>query len=413
MTHFEKLILSEKNVNTIVQIVEREAEELEARYGMIFTYQAVAMLVDAAGRYFSEVNLLEKSVSLLEEIVPYISRKKKIVIQKHDVIEFVKMLTGIPMGEIDDSERSTLVNLEDVLHKRVIGQGEAVKAVAEAMKRARADVESRKRPMGSFLFLGPTGVGKTETVKALAEAFFKDENSVIRLDMSEYQTGDALERLIGSYSANKPGALASRLREKPYGVLLLDEFEKTSTAVLDLFLQILDEGFFSDATGKKVNARNLIIIATSNAGSDIIIDTLGKKLSLVDSKQSIVEEIIHRGTFKPELLNRFDDVIMFEPLHADALLEVAKLQLQKLSKRLEEKGIRLKVSEELAQYIAVIGMHDSFGARSMNRAIQDKVESLIATAMIEGKIRSGNDITIVKNTDADYKIKPLALKVIK
>jgi len=245
--------------------------------------------------------------------------------------------------------------------------------------------------------LGPTGVGKTETTKALSEAFFGKDASVMRLDMSEYHSYDSLPRLLGSFEEGKSGILTSMLREHPYGVLLLDEFEKTSKEVMNLFLQILDEGMFSDSTGKKVNARNCVIIATSNAGSDMIWESIKSGQNLADQKDKIVNEIIKEGIFKPELLNRFDGVILFHPLNETHLKSVATLMLKQLQGRLQEKGIELVVNEALINFLVRRGSDPKFGARPINRAIQEKVEEVIAEKMIKGEISAGSKVELSEN----------------
>ena len=214
----------------------------------------------------------DKAIDLLSEVVPYLEQKGKTIVEKKDIEELVQTKTGIPVGEVKSEERDKLLNLESILRSKIIGQEEAIIAISNAMRKARSGIENPNRPLGSFLFLGPTGVGKTETTKALADVFFGSSSHIERLDMSEYSGFDALEKLIGSFESSKPGILSSMIREHPYGVLLLDEFEKTTKEVMNLFLQVLDEGFFSDGMGKKVNTRNLVIIATSNAGSQIIWD---------------------------------------------------------------------------------------------------------------------------------------------
>jgi len=293
-------------------------------------------------------------------------------------------------------EKEKLLHLEDILHERIIGQEEAVSLISGAMRRARAGVRSPQQPIGSFLFIGPTGVGKTETSKALAEVFFGDEAAISRLDMSEYQTDDALARLIGSFEGGRTGALSKILREKPYGVLLLDEFEKTNQEVHDLFLQILDEGFFSDMKGKRVNARNIIFIATSNAGSDIIWDMVKRGEmsagggSASGVKDELVEEIIKRGKFKPELINRFDGVVLFHPLEIDHLVKIAHLMLTKLKKRLLGRGVDLVVNDALVNYVAKNGYDPVFGARPMKRIIQEKVEQAVAEKLISGELHKGS-----------------------
>lgn len=389
---FERVLMSEAGIAGSLPVLQDEALRAERAAQVLFTYQALRATAESAERYFFEGVMPDKAIDLLLELVPKVKSAGKRVIVREDVLELVSAKTGIAVSEAKGEERGKLLRLEEILHERIVGQDEAVKAISGALRRARSGVSSEKRPIGSFLFLGPTGVGKTETTKALAQAFFGDENSIARLDMSEYQSGDALARLIGTFESGKAGVLASLLRERPYGVLLLDEFEKTSREVHDLFLQILDEGFFTDVFGKRVNARNLIIIATSNAGSDLIwkAEQEGKSLS----KDIVLTEIISRAIFKPELLNRFDGVILFHPLRGEHLKVIAKLQLQKLGKRLKEKGLELSITEPLIEYLVSVGQDPKFGARPMNRAIQEKVEQVIAEKMLRGEIEAGSRVEL-------------------
>ncbi|MDO8619936.1 MAG: ATP-dependent Clp protease ATP-binding subunit [bacterium] len=389
---FERVLLEGAGVAGSLPILEDEALRAEMKEGVYFTYPALRAVAESAERYFFEGVMPDKAIDLLLELVPKIKAGGKKVILREDVLELVSRKTGISVSEAKGEERSKLLKLEEVLHERIVGQDEAVSAISGALRRARSGISSPNRPMGSFLFLGPTGVGKTETTKALAQAFFGDEKNIIRLDMSEFQGDDALSRLIGTFESGKAGVLASLLREHPYGVLLLDEFEKTNKEVHDLFLQILDEGFFTDVTGKRVNARNLIIIATSNAASDVIWnmkDEIGGK-----GKDIVLTEIINRAIFKPELLNRFDGVILFHPLTAENLKIIAKFQLQKLAKRLKEKGLELIITDPLLDFLVSVGQDPKFGARPMNRAIQEKVEQAIAEKMLRGELSAGSKVEL-------------------
>jgi ATP-dependent Clp protease ATP-binding subunit ClpA len=245
--------------------------------------------------------------------------------------------------------------------------------------------------------LGPTGVGKTETTKALAEMFFGAEAEILRLDMSEYNTDDSINRLIGSIGDESGRILGSMIRENSYGVLLLDEFEKTDKRVLDLFLQILDEGIFSDATGRKVSARNLIIIATSNAGSNLIFEIIKREGTLENRKDEIIEEVIRQGIYKPELLNRFDGVILFHPLDKKQLKEVSKLMLEKLALRLKEQGIILSINSALIDFLVAQGSDPKFGARALNRAVQDTVEKVIANKILSGEAENGTTLELTSS----------------
>lgn len=392
MQRFEKIQIESTNEENTIAVLEDIVLSYEAKEGVFFTYQAVREIAESAERYFPEGVMPDKAIDLLAEIVPKILQAGRSVIGKEDVLELVKSKTGIAVGEVTREEREKLLNLEALLHARIVGQDEAVKAIAQAMRRARSGIGNENRPIGSFLFLGPTGVGKTETAKALAHTFFGDEKAIVRIDMSEYNTPDALDRLIGSFSFGKVGVLSSKLREKPYGVLLLDEFEKSAREVRDLFLQVLDEGFFSDMSGKRVNCRNLIIIATSNAGSDTIFRLMEAGQDLVVSRDAIIDDIITRSIFRPEFLNRFDGVIIFHPLQEKHLQEVARLMLERLKVRLAGKNIELVVNDELIRFLMRFGVDPKFGGRPMNRAIQEKVEESIARRIIKGDLRPGSKV---------------------
>lgn len=393
MRHFEKILVRSLGEGVVSGYLQTEALSIEAQTGVTFLYQALHEAMESAERYFFGNDLSDKASDLLIEAATNAKSLRRKVVGREDIMRIVEVKTGVPMEtKAGGEDAKILLNLEKTLSERVIGQTEGVKAIASALRRARAGITNPKRPLGSFLFLGPTGVGKTETTKALADSFFGGESSIIRLDMSEYKTADALERLIGNFDQGKPGVLTSILRDKPYGVLLLDEFEKTSKDVMDLFLQVLDEGMFSDMSGRKVSARNLIIVATSNAGSDMIWKMVkeGGKESL--NKDVIVSNIINQGLFRPELLNRFDGVIVFHPLGREELTKIADIMLRKFSKSLEEKGLELEITPELINALVEKGTDPTFGARPMNRAIQDKVETLVADKILKGEAQAGTKI---------------------
>ncbi len=392
MQRFEKVTIESTTEENTIAVLEDIVLQYEAREHVFFTYQAVREIAEGADRYFSEGVMPDKAIDLLAEVVPKVIQAGRRMITKKDIFELLQAKTGIAVGEVGEAEKEKLLKLEELLHARIIGQDEAVTAISQAMRRARSGIGSENKPMGSFLFLGPTGVGKTETTKALAHTFFGDDKAIVRIDMSEYNTPDALERLIGSFNFGKVGVLSSKLREKPYGVLLLDEFEKSAKEVKDLFLQVLDEGFFSDMSGKRVNCRNLIIIATSNAGSDSIFKLVEEGKDLAQSHDKIIDDIINQGMFRPEFLNRFDGVILFHPLKDVHLREVARLMLGRLQKRLAEKNMDLVITEDLITYLMKFGVDPKFGGRPMNRAIQEKIEELIARNIIKGVIKPGSKI---------------------
>ena len=342
----------------------------------------------------------KSAMDLLDEVLVHLtSTKEKVLLPKH-VNEVVSRKTKVPVGDVEEKERDTLLNLEDLLHQRIINQVEAVREVSTALRRARSQITVRKGPMGTFLFLGPTGVGKTETAKALAEIYFGSEERIIRLDMSEYQSVNDIPRLIGA--PGEEGTLTTKIRENPFSLLLLDEIEKSHPNILNLFLQVLDEGFLTDGLGRKVNFRNCIIIATSNAGYQIILKALKEKTEWVDVKRNILDYIFQEGLFRPEFINRFDSMVVFQPLSQKNLLGIAELMLKKLKNNLKDQNIELIITEPLKEKIAELGYNPTFGARQMRRVIQDKVENVLASALLSKKIKRGDKIAI--NPD-DFSLK--------
>jgi ATP-dependent Clp protease ATP-binding subunit ClpC len=397
MTRFERLIVPELSVkeavsNLLTSIDQIEAELNQQGEKLRFSYPGLKQIVASADSYFGDGDLADKSRDLVSELVPWAVQRGIYLILPRTVTDYVSEKMAIPAGAIGSDEKVILQNLDGVLRTRVVGQERALVAVAGALKRARAGIVNEKRPLGSFLFLGPTGVGKTETAKALAFAYFGTEEKLLRLDMTEYQDSSAVEKLIGSFSTGQTGVLSNLIRQNIFGVLLLDEFEKTAPEVQDLFLQILDEGFFSDMNGKKVNTRNMIFIATSNAGAGDIWTAVKAGQDPALDKDRLIDGIVSAGTFKPELLNRFDDIVIFHPLGQAELERIARLMLEKLAKRLEAKGVKLAVNDQLAQIVAAEGANELFGARPMNRYIQDKIEQPIAERIIDGSVQPGKTV---------------------
>lgn len=389
--HFNTISINKEDTKGVMDLLERLADQIESESKILFTYGALVAISENTARFFDNYAVSDKARDLMIESVPFVFGKGKRVVEKVDVMELIESKTGVPTGVPKTEEKEKLLNLEEILHKRVIGQDEAINAISDAIRRGRSGIRNPDRPIGSFLFLGPTGVGKTETTKALADTFFGSEENISRLDMSEYKTIDALTRLIGSFETNEVGTLVTLLKNRPYGVLLLDEFEKTTQDVINLFLQVLDEGEFSDAHGKKVNAKNNIIIATTNAGSELIWEMFKNGEDLVKAKSQIIDSVIEQGIYKPELLNRFDGVILFNPLDSSALKKIASLMFGKLVKRMQERGIVLIETEEVIDYLISKGSDPKFGARPMNRAIQDELEELIAKAIIKGDLVEGQE----------------------
>ncbi len=323
-------------------------------------------------------------------------------VNPEDIAEVVSKWTGIPVKRMLQSEKEKLLHLEQELHKRVIGQNEAIKAVSDAVRRSRAGLQNEKRPLGSFLFLGTTGVGKTELAKALAEFLFNDENLMTRIDMSEYQESFAVTRLVGAppgyVGYDEGGQLTEAVRRKPYSVVLFDEIEKAHPDVFNVLLQVLDDGRLTDGKGRTVNFKNTILIMTSNVGSDIIqdymlkINDVNKSQALEDCKEAVMEVL--KRSVRPEFLNRIDEVIMFEPLSAENIRGILMLQISQIQQMLEEKGVTLDFTAEALDYLASKGYDIAYGARPIKRLLQKELINELATALISGKVTSGGAIKV-------------------
>lgn len=315
-------------------------------------------------------------------------------VEPEDIAEVVAKWTGIPVKRMLESEKEKLVKMESVLHQRVIGQDEAIAAVSDAVRRSRAGLQNEKRPIGSFLFLGTTGVGKTELAKALAEFLFNDENLMTRIDMSEYQERHSVSRLVGAppgyVGYDEGGQLTEAVRRKPYSVVLLDEIEKAHPDVFNILLQVLDDGRLTDNKGRTVDFKNTILIMTSNIGSDIIQDymekvTAGNKDQLMEECRNKVIQVL-KANVRPEFINRIDEIIMFEPLTEKDVRDILKLQISHLTKMLEEKGISIEFKENAIDLLAKKGYDPAYGARPVKRVLQKELVNSLATAIIDGSI---------------------------
>ncbi|MBO5407383.1 MAG: AAA family ATPase [Bacteroidales bacterium] len=323
-------------------------------------------------------------------------------VNPEDIAEVVAKWTGIPVKRMLQSEKDKLLHLEEELHKRVIGQDEAIKAVSDAVRRSRAGLQNEKRPLGSFLFLGTTGVGKTELAKALAEFLFNDENLMTRIDMSEYQESFAVTRLVGAppgyVGYDEGGQLTEAVRRKPYSVVLFDEIEKAHPDVFNVLLQVLDDGRLTDGKGRTVNFKNTILIMTSNVGSDIIqdymlkINDVNKEQALQDCKDAVLEVL--KRSVRPEFLNRIDEVIMFEPLTPGDIRGILMLQISQIQQMLQEKGIVLEFAPAALDYLASKGFDIAYGARPIKRLLQKELINELATGIISGNVAAGGNILV-------------------
>ena len=344
-----------------------------------------------APAYFPDRFSPGRALDLLENVASKSSLDRKKTIDAQDVIEFVQRKTNIALSEPDERERELLLSLEEKMHKRVIGQEEAVLAVANTLRRLRSGFKSENRPISVMLFLGPTGVGKTETAKALAAEYFGNQNAMIRLDMSEYQTQDQIKRILGESPGEEviANALTDQVEKNPFSLILLDEFEKAHPHLLDIFLQVFDEGRLTDNRGKTVSFTNTIIIATSNAGSELIRETINKGLTML--RDELVDYLLKNNIFKPELINRFDEVIVFRPLMQEEVQKISSILLSETLSTLSDNGIKLTFDDHVVSKIAKESYDATFGARNIRRYIADNVESYISKLILQDNIKKGEE----------------------
>jgi ATP-dependent Clp protease ATP-binding subunit ClpB len=367
------------NAKVEEQIYERRGElekVAEIRYGRLIELQK------ELERVSKELESFQQKGKMLKEEV-----------DEEDVAEIVSKWTGIPVTKLMEGEREKLIHMEEKLSERVVGQEEAVKAVSSAIRRARSGLQDPRRPLGSFIFLGPTGVGKTELAKTLTEFLFDDEKAMVRIDMSEYMEKHSVAKLIGAppgyVGYEEGGQLTEAIRRRPYSVILLDEIEKAHPEVFDILLQILDDGRLTDSKGRTVDFRNTVIIMTSNLGSHLI-QSLVSNPELM--KQKVMETV--RSYFKPEFLNRIDDIIIFKPLSKEVFSKIVDLRLSEVQKILLSKDIKLEFTKELKEKIAEIGYDPQYGARPLKRVIQKTIQDPLAMEIISGRIREGNTVKV-------------------
>lgn len=467
---FQPITVNEPNEEDTIKILKGLRDKYEAHHNVKITDEAIETATKLAGRYITDRYMPDKAIDLIDEasskaklktytepseikekeekIKEMISAKEEAIqsqnfekaaklrdeeraakaelkaekdkwkeennkkirtISKEDIAEAVANWTGIPVQKISENENERLKNLEKSLHQRVIGQEEAVSAVAKAIKRGRVGLKDPKRPIGSFLFLGPTGVGKTELSKALAESLFGYENSIIRVDMSEYMESHSTSKMIGSppgyVGFDEGGGLTEKIRRKPYSVILFDEIEKAHPDVLNMLLQILDDGRLTDSHGRVVDFKNTVIIMTSNIGARKITEqkSLGfikeedkeKEYNII--KNEVMSEL--KKNFRPELLNRIDEIIVFHKLTEEELEKIADIMISEVIKRMSEQNIQIKVDKKVKQYIVKHGTDTTYGARPLRRAIQNILEDKLAEDILDGKIKEGDKVSLTIKDD--------------
>lgn len=367
---------------------------IERRTGVYLPYKTLRTVIEDTDGVLPATPYPERAFDVLEEALVVAAQQRKKKLTTDHIHGVVSRKVGMPIGRITSQEREHLLQLEERLHDRIVNQSTAVTAVSRAVIRARTGVRTAERPIAAFLFLGPTGVGKTETAKALAATYFGAPHYLVRFDMSEFQGSDAVAQLIGSVTA-PVGRLTSAIADRPYTVVLLDEFEKSHHTVQQLFLQVFDEGRLTDVRGQVVSFKHAIIIATSNAGAEFIRQAVARGPLPEAFARDLRDHVLEQNIFRPELLNRFDGVITFTPLSVEHIHEVARRMLVTLNKRLDmEHGVTVAITADLLTFLVEIGYHPEFGARPMARAIQDTVEYAVAGRVIKGLITAGQELVI-------------------
>lgn len=400
---FQPVRIAEPPRAQTLQMLKSLRPGLEQHHGVRISDKALTAAYELSVRYINDRFLPDKAIDLLDEAAAsvHVAARADMLVCAADIAQVVSRWTDIPVTGLDKDETERLKNLEQELNSRIIGQGEAVSAVARAIRRSRVGLKDPLRPVGSFLFLGPTGVGKTELCRALAAAVYGDERAMIRLDMSEYMEKHTVSRLIGSppgyVGYEDGGQLTEKVRRKPWSVVLFDEIEKAHEDVWSILLQIMDDGHLTDATGRRVDFTNTVIVMTSNVGAKAITDgkpRLGFAGAEARGDQTMREQVMQelKSTFRPEFLNRIDETIVFHRLSEANMLDITQGMLGKMKTRFEALGLTLIVPEETAHFLAAAGHDDSFGARPLRRTLQHSIEDAAAELLLQGGAHSGDSI---------------------
>lgn len=394
-----RIMVPEMEDQETIRVLEAKTGQLESTQHIYFSYSSLVAVVKHSRRYVSDRFFPDKAVRLLDEVAAYVRRSygKKTIVTAEHVAELISDRYQVAVTEITQSESEKLLHLEDRIHQRMVDQEEAVGMVAAALRRARAELRDMKRPIANFLFLGPTGVGKTELAKTVAEVYFGSEESMVRFDMSEYQDISSISRLIGQTEGGgvEGGLLTEAIRRKPYTLLLLDEIEKAHPDILNLFLQVMDEGKLTDSLGRQISFSNVIIIATSNAGTALIQQRVRESVPITAIRDELINEQLNKY-FPPELINRFDGVMVFKPLSQEDLMKIGELMLRQVADRLREKGIELRATTDALQDLVREGYDPQYGARPLRRVIQNTVDNALATYLLQGKLRR-RDVAILES----------------
>ena len=388
---FNRVNVPEPNKADTLKVLEDKLIVVEHQRDVIYLYHALLEAYELSLRYMHDQAMPGRAFSLLESAAGYADHG---IVTAESVQQAIEKTIGVKVGvATSDDERERLLNLEALIHERMINQSRAVQVVSDALRRARAGVRDQNRPIGTFLFLGPTGVGKTELAKALADVYFQGEDQMIRLDLNEYVKADDVSRLIAD-GADDPLSLTAQVMKKPFSVILLDEIEKAHPQVLTTLLQVLDEGILRDIKNREVSFRDAIIIATSNAGADRIREYIQRGYKLEQFESQLTDELISSNEFRPEFLNRFDEIVVFRPLSKSELLQVVDLIIKGINKTLAAQKISVAVDDDAKSFLVERGYDPRLGARPMRRVVQRAVENTVATRLLQNQVQPGGVVTI-------------------
>lgn len=395
MKYFEEVVVTEMSKNDALPILLSAARYNEKKKNIITTVPVIDEILKGSAQYLTDIPFPEKSLELLDAVTLYHNEHNASgPITSEEVHAVLSEKTGIALSSLGDAQKVKLSHLEDSIHTRLVNQTYPVSLIAKALRAKTSGVMTSARPIGSFLFLGPTGVGKTETAKALAEVYFGDEEKIVRFDMSEFAGGEAVERLIGNAGKNIPGLLTTAIKNNPACLLLLDEIEKAPSAVFNLFLSLLDEGRITDAFGKSISASHIFVIATSNAGSEYIREAVQNENDKELLQKKVLDYIMEERVFTPEFLNRFDGVVVYEPLTQVQLKEVAKRLLVRVTRDIKAKGIIVDFDESVYEKVVEEGYDPALGARPMRRMIELKLGDVLAQGILSNEIEAGDHIVV-------------------
>ncbi len=391
---FSKVDVYELSKGEAYKILFEAAILFEFRYKVIIPYETVSETIEKCDHFITAIPFPEKAIQLLDEACIFTDEQKQHVVLPEYIDKVLSDKTHIPVAMTGDM-KSKLLKLEELLRKAIVEQEEAVEQVATGLRRAFLLMGKRSKPLASFLFLGPTGVGKTQTAKVISQIVFDVETPLLRFDMSLYQTKDDIPKLIGSQESNTPGQLTATLQEHPYGVLLLDELEKADKNLLNIFLTILDEGYFTDGYGKRIDCKNLVIIATSNAGADLMYSMLKTKPDLQFSQEAVIDFLIKNQTYSPEFLNRFDAIVVYKPLTKSSSAIIARTMLTEVLEQIYSLyKVKVEVSDKTLQDIVSQNYNAAFGARTLERALRSHLEDTIAKLILSEQAHEGDTIKL-------------------